>query len=147
MIKIAHRGNRFGPNKELENTEQYLLESIAAGYQVELDIWLIDDRLYLGHDGPDYETSIAFLNNIAKYSWVHCKNFEALDYFASRNFKFKYFWHQTDDFTLVSNNIIWTYPGKKCGNFSVIVDLDCKDSKEYHDSMYGICSDYVGLMV
>jgi hypothetical protein len=147
MIKIAHRGNRFGPNKELENSESYLLESINAGFDVEIDVWLIDDNFYLGHNGPEHKTLISFLQSISKNSWIHCKNFDALHYFASNNFNFRYFWHQEDYFTLASNNIIWTYPGKEYGSESVLVDLESDSLDRYIKPLYGVCSDYVGLMV
>ncbi len=51
------------------------------------------------------------------------------------------FWHQNDDFTLTSKNIIWTFPGKKLSLNSICVlpDLDIK----LDGLVMGICSDNI----
>ena len=54
MLKIAHRGNLYGPDPERENTIEVISEALALGYDVEIDIWLVDGKLYLGHDEPTY---------------------------------------------------------------------------------------------
>lgn len=71
--------------------------------------------------------------------WIHCKNFEALDYFSKQKENYNYFWHQEDDFTITSKGFIWTYPGKEVGDLSVIVDLE--GDSVYN--CYAICSDYL----
>jgi aryl-phospho-beta-D-glucosidase BglC (GH1 family) len=63
MILISHRGNLNGPNPERENSPKYIDEAIEAGYDVEIDIWLNDGILYLGHDSIQYETSLQWLKN------------------------------------------------------------------------------------
>ena len=37
MIRIAHRGNFAGINRDRENSPDYIEEAIAAGYNVEVD--------------------------------------------------------------------------------------------------------------
>jgi hypothetical protein len=57
----------------------------------------------------------------------------------------KFFWHQSDDFTLTSNGYLWTYPGKPTGPNSIKVDLNLDN----HELMYdpaGICTDYPFLI-
>lgn len=139
MILISHRGNTNGPNKEKENHPDYIVEALQKNYDVEIDIWA-DNKIWLGHDEPQYECSISFLINNYKKLWIHCKNLEALDLLS--NFKvLNYFWHQTDDFTLTSKNFIWTYPGKYVCNRSVLV-ID--DAREYAGPIcFGLCSDYL----
>ena len=75
MIFISHRGNLEGKNTELENSEKYILNAISHGFDVEVDVWLIGDELYLGHDKPQYPTSLKFILN--DRIWAHCKNVEA----------------------------------------------------------------------
>lgn len=139
MILISHRGNTNGPNKEKENHPDYIVEALQKNYDVEIDVWA-DDKIWLGHDKPQYECSISFLINNYKKLWIHCKNLEALDLLS--NFKvLNYFWHQTDDFTLTSKNFVWTYPGKYVCNRSVLV-ID--DAREYAGPIcFGLCSDYL----
>ena len=52
MILISHRGNIDGKKPHLENQPDYIDEAIALGYDVEIDVWLIDGVLFLGHDAP-----------------------------------------------------------------------------------------------
>ena len=54
MILISHRGNVDGPNPEKENHPSYIDMTIKAGYNVEIDVWYIDNNWYLGHDAPQY---------------------------------------------------------------------------------------------
>lgn len=138
MIKIAHRGNTNGPSIH-ENQLWYIKKAINAGYDVEVDVWLINGKLWTGHDSAQYLVSEDFLYDNTLRLWIHCKNFEALNYFTSIGNAHNYFWHQEDDFTMTSQNFIWTYPGKKVGKWSVIVDLEGKTKY----NCYGICSDYL----
>ena len=52
-----------------------------------------------------------------------------------------FFWHEKDKFTLTSQRFIWTYPGNRVCNKSVIVMRDIKE----HDGKicFGICADYL----
>ena len=136
MIKIAHRGNLNGPNIH-ENQIWYLEKAISKGYDVEVDVWKIGERLWAGHNSAQYLIPEDFLLTHGLHLWIHCKNFEALDYFTNLGNSYNYFWHQDDDFTITSHNYIWTYPGKEVGKWSVIVDLE---NKQAYDA-YGVCSD------
>ena len=71
MILISHRGNLNGPNPERENSPKYIDEAIEAGYDVEIDIWLNDGILYLGHDSIQYETSLQWLENRKNKLWIY----------------------------------------------------------------------------
>ena len=55
MILIAHRGNTFGPRTELENSPDYIMSAIRRLFNVEFDVWKIDNLFFLGHDKPTYE--------------------------------------------------------------------------------------------
>lgn len=75
MKWICHRGNINGPNPNDENKPAYIQTALSAGYDVEIDVWLKSDGLYLGHDFPTYKVDLSFLRN--KRLWLHCKNIEA----------------------------------------------------------------------
>lgn len=138
---ISHRGNTTGPIVSKENEPSYILETINKGFDCEVDVWIVDKKLILGHDKPEYKISINFLNDINSYLWIHCKNFEALQYFNCHN-QFNYFWHEKDKFTLTSRGFIWTYPENQVSSKSIIVDNNNKFS-DY--SCYGVCSDYIEM--
>ena len=54
MRLISHRGNIKGPNPDQENRPWYIDEAILQGFDVEVDVWLVDDEIVLGHDFPQY---------------------------------------------------------------------------------------------
>ena len=158
MRLIAHRGNRWGPEKDLENTSEYIEEAIKHGFDVEVDLSVIHGACLLGHDMEGEEIDFEWLLDNSRYLWIHCKNLDAL-YALHAQEDLNYFWHQEDDFTLTSQGIIWTYPNKPITNRSVIVCkslMECRQHAVIGDGIvrkfmrtmqpYGICSDYVGLV-
>jgi hypothetical protein len=139
MILISHRGNINGKNPHLENHPDYINEAIALGYDVEIDLWFIDGRVYLGHDEPQYEVDDSWLGERTDKLWVHCKNVESLNWIRST--VLHYFWHEEDTVTLTSKNHIWAYPGKQPikGSIAVMPEVHNDDL----DNCIGICSDYI----
>ena len=141
MRLIAHRGNLKGPSKTNENNPGYISNALNKGYDVETDIWFNESGIFLGHDEPQYKIKIDFLKN--SKLWCHAKDLKSL-YFLLNN-KIQCFWHQEDNFTLTSNNLIWTYPGNQTVKKTIIVCRDFLETKEnFKKKIYGICSDYVG---
>jgi hypothetical protein len=139
MILISHRGNIDGKKPHLENQPQYIDEAIDLGYDVEIDLWFIDGRVYLGHDEPQYEVDDSWLGERTDKLWVHCKNVESLNWIRSTILH--YFWHEEDTLTLTSENYIWVYPGKQpiIGSIAVMPER-CNDDVS---KCIGICSDYI----
>ena len=125
MIKIAHRGNYNGPDDYAENSPEQVYRAILAGYDAEVDFWVVDGKIYFGHNEPVYLIDQYFIHQHVKKLWLHCKNLEALDFTLSMPKYYQSFWHQEDDFAITSNNYIWTYPGKPVNNKSILV---CKDA-------------------
>jgi len=142
-LLISHRGNTSGVKKDLENNPKYIEQAIEKGYEVEVDIWLKDNKFFLGHDLPEYEINKTWILNKREKLWFHCKNLEILNHFTESKKNFKFFWHQKDDFTLTSNGYIWTYPGKKITKNSIIVSLG---RENIDNDVYGICSDFVDYL-
>jgi hypothetical protein len=136
MIYISHRGNINGPNKEKENSEEYILKAIQAGYDVEIDVWYINNEFWLGHDSPQYKIHHYFLNN--SRLWCHAKNFEALIQMLEK--KVHCFWHEKDQVTLTSKNYIWAYPNIACKNsIAVLPELNYYVPNNH----IGVCSDFI----
>ncbi len=106
MIKIAHRGNFAGKNSDKENFPDYIEAAIAAGYDVEVDAWLLADTKVwmLGHDFPKYEVPLSFFQR--PQIWTHAKNL--IGYVSLYNDpKCHVFWHNKDEFTFTSKGIKW----------------------------------------
>jgi hypothetical protein len=140
MILISHRGNIDGKQPELENHPDYIDKAMLDGVDVEIDVWMIEGVLYLGHDEPQYGISQHWLNERHSKLWIHCKNVEAMEWFNLIG-GFNYFWHEEDVVALTSMNIIWAYPGKQPikGSIAVMPEIHNDDL----DACVGICSDYI----
>lgn len=140
MVLISHRGNINGKNADKENHPDYIDQALSLGYQVEIDVWLIDGKLFLGHDEPQYNINSDWLFNRISKLWIHCKNISAIEWFNSIE-RFNYFWHENDTVTLTSKNDIWAYPGKQPIKNSIAVMPEIYD--EDISQCLGICSDYI----
>ena len=138
MIIISHRGNLYGPDKENENKPGQIQKVLNLGYYVEIDVWLFDGKLYLGHDFPQYETNLLFLESNDKII-CHAKNIDALEYLVNKTMNC--FSHDKDDVVLTSQNWLWVYPNKKLTENSICVLPELCDNPP--NGCKGICTDYV----
>ena len=136
MIYISHRGNLNGPNPERENSPEYIAEALDMGYNVEIDVWFVDNKWFLGHDEPKYEVEQTFFYN--HLLWCHAKNINALKMMLTLGIHC--FWHQGDDHTLTSKGYVWTYPGKTLTTKSICVK---PNSAQDIGRCAGVCSDYI----
>ena len=146
MELIAHRGLTQGPNKELENHPDQLLKAVDQGFDCEIDLRVVDGRLWLGHDVPQYEVTQEFISNPA--FWIHAKNLEALRFLFAT--KLNYFWHQEDDCVVTTHGYIWTYPEKDLTDKSIMLMPEWANPTlegiELTNECHAICSDYVELI-
>ena len=148
MFFISHRGNINGPNKEQENKPEYLINALNEGYYIELDLWYIDNNLYLGHDEPQYKIKYSFLLENKDKMYVHCKNIQALHYILYKNDDIECFFHDSDECVLTSKRNIWTFPGKLLTDKSICVMPErVKDNNYYLNNCIGICTDYVSKYI
>lgn len=141
QLLISHRGNTNGANTDRENTTIAVNEAINKGYDCEIDLWAVENDIFLGHDFPQYKIEYSFLEDFKNNLWIHCKNFESLVYMQNYGNNFNYFWHEIDKFTITSKGYIWTFPGNRYYKNSVIVNLD--ENLILDTDCYGICSDFV----
>ena len=143
MKFIAHRGNLNGPNKEMENKPDYIDQAIATGYDVEIDVWVKDEELYLGHDEPQYLVDYEFLKERQGVLWCHAKNLEAFEWLLHHDFHT--FFHDKDEYTLTSRGIIWAYPGSTLSYNTVCVMPENAGYYALEDlcKSWAICTDWV----
>lgn len=138
MLLISHRGNFKGPNPKDENTPEYILNVINMGYDCEIDIWLKDQQLYLGHDSNETKIELDFLRN--SKLWCHAKDIECLNFLLKNDIHC--FWHEEDLATITSHKWIWCHP--RClwgGEKSIIVKPEINNIDI--NNFEGICSDQV----
>jgi hypothetical protein len=147
MKLIAHRGLTTGPNKQFENQPNQINVAIEQGFDCEVDLWVIGDRLYLGHDEPMYNITTDFIQK--PQLWIHAKSLATLTWLTTVPYDLNYFWHQEDDYIVTSHGYIWAYPGKMLNNRCVMVMPEWDDPKfeKVKDAdCLAICSDYVSKL-
>lgn len=144
MYYIAHRGNLNGRIPERENKPDYILEAINAGYDCEIDVWLIDNMFYLGHDKPETSIPFEFLSENKDKLWVHCKNKNALLKLIKCDINC--FYHNKDRYTLTSKLIVWGNINSELGSDCICVMPELYDNVLTDIELLrcgGICSDYI----
>lgn len=109
MKLISHRGNIDGKNPKEENSIPYIQNALKVGYDVEIDVWYVNEKWYLGHDEPQYKVKYDFLT--LDGLWLHAKNGDAL-YHLLQDRGCNVFYHTDEDWVLTSKKYIWTYPNQ-----------------------------------
>lgn len=140
---IAHRGNIHGKNIERENSPSYIIEALEMGFDVEIDVWVVNEKIFLGHDNADYEIQQEFLFN--SKLWCHAKNIDALTMMIKYKNRIHCFFHHSDDYILTSRGIIWSYTGKPINEEIICVmpeNSDCYNENDLKNCL-GICSDNI----
>lgn len=140
MKYICHRANLNGKDLDRENNPSSIIECLNLGFDVEIDVRLIKDKWFLGHDEPQYEVGLNFLKN--KNLWIHAKTIETcaalIDYYD-----INVFFHDKDDMTITSRGWIWVYPGKPICHRNCIAVLPESVQNWNISKASGICTDYV----
>lgn len=137
MTIISHRGNLNGPNPFKENNPHSILEALKV-FDVEIDVWIHNGQLWLGHDNPHTKIDLNFLIENKDKLWVHCKNIQALEFL--KNEDLNCFGHDKDNFVLTSKLKIFTKPGFFQTDSSVSVMPELAEDKNL--SNFAVCTDY-----
>ena len=145
MHLISHRGNITGPEPLNENKPSFIQGAIDKGYDVEIDVRLFD-RLYLGHDRPDYPVELSWLIDRGEHLLIHAKNFEAMDFLIAHDLKV--FYHQAEKHAVIGNTrTIWSCCIPEASEKSIIPLISMDDilkNQGVKMNFYGVCSDYIG---
>ena len=136
MILISHRGNINGRNPEKENHPDYIQAALAAGYDVEIDVWYVNGW-WLGHDAPTYPCP----EHLLRKCWCHTKNAEALRQASNLRLPM-YFWHDDDDYTITSHGYIWSHSHSPTLEKAIVVLPEVRNQSEQYRCA-GVCSDYI----
>jgi len=146
MKLIAHRGNVDGPNPAYENQPDYIQQAMSEGYDVEVDVWYVDESIWLGHDRPQYHVSHSDFISLLYFKsiWWHAKDYKTLNYMLSHGRQIKVFAHEGDKYGLVNGGYIWTADTTiqlEPNNYTVWI-LPTLPSDFIPDPMlYGLCTD------
>lgn len=149
MKIISHRGNLEGPNLEYENTKEYIDIALEKNFDVEIDLWNVENEYFLGHNKADYKVSLEWLEKRKENLWIHTKNFNAFESLLEINRNFIFFYYTSEPLVLVSNGKIWTHSPKKIVNpKNCIIPLLGKTGlgKSNVKNWFGVCTDFPILL-
>lgn len=142
MKLISNRGNVDGVDMELENTQVYVQEAINKGYDVKIDLWVKDGKLYMGTYEPKAPLDIDWLERNHHKLWLQCRDIEVISKFTSLDssgHNIHFFWHDTDKVSLTNRGYMWCEPGE-------IVPGGIVYQPVYSDNIegfFGVCSDNI----
>lgn len=77
MRLISNRGNLTGI-EENENQPDYIDRALALGFDVNVDLWLKDNNLYLGTYKPEFKMDLDWFEKHHQKLWLHCHDLELL---------------------------------------------------------------------
>jgi hypothetical protein len=141
MKIISHRGNLTGPNPEQENRPGYIEAAIAAGFEVEIDLWGRGGALAFGHDQPQFDIGHWWIEKRAGDLWIHCKDFKA-EHFCIWANAVHWFTHKGMPRITTSTGETWHYPGATLQGPRPIACLPETVPDWDISGAWGICTDY-----
>lgn len=104
MRLIAHRGNTKGFDPAGENRITYLSQALDKGYDVEVDVRLMDGLIWLGHDKPLEVVGPQFFRS--SRVWTHAKDPATFAY-LSRFPDVQCFYQDKDLISMTTNGYLW----------------------------------------
>jgi len=148
MKIISHRGNINGPIHEKENRPSYIDSAIQLGYDVEIDLRIIDNDFWLGHDEPQYKIELTWMRLRKDNLWFHCKDINSALILAKLDEDFKYFCHSQEPYVCTSHKYLWIHDlTGKINDKCIIPLLSKEDIEKYNNTEpYAICTDFVNLI-
>lgn len=146
MIKfVSHRGNLSGPLPARENDPKYVEEAFSCCDSVEVDVRMVGDKLFLGHDYPQYPVTAAWINEHHAKLLLHLKDIRSLKFILRHGLRhWHYFCHAGDAFTHTSHGLLWLHDISLEPDHSTIVPLMTRDLvlAYPHRNILAICSDF-----
>ena len=155
IVLIAHRGLLKGPSKELENNPENIIFNIRNFPKIlnEIDINILKNGIYTGHDQPQYEIDIEFILENVNHLILHIKKIEYNSSFAlealCKLYKFCHcFSHEEDCFTITNKGFIWSHPrmGFRRNTIFVmpekVIPLSSDEFINNLNLLRGVCTDF-----
>jgi hypothetical protein len=145
MKLMSHRGNRHGPIPTLENSPDYVDQCVLAGIETEVDIRMVGEHFYLGHDFPQYRISSTWLNERFTHLLLHVKDHRALNKILNNFSHWHYFCHASDPFTATSHGYIWLHDMSLSAPANAIVPLITQPllASFTNRNVFAFCTDFV----
>jgi len=150
MLYISYRGIFDGNDFQDANTPKQIAKAFGYGASVMVDLWRVDDKLYLGNDQPITEVTEKYLQG--NRWWLNARNADAQTWLDSQPAKLYPNWFYftspmpPPDYVVASNGKLVTPGTVPINNSSVIflpeiTDRGCFSTVKL--KCFGICSSYL----
>ena len=83
MLYISYRGIFDGNDYQDSNTPNQIAKAFGMGFSCMVDVWRVDDKLYLGNDQPITEVTARYLQG--KKFWINARNTDMQTWLASQS--------------------------------------------------------------
>jgi hypothetical protein len=147
MLYISYRGIYNGTNYEDANTPTQIRKALNSGYSCMVDVWRVDNKLYLGTDLPLVEVTPAYLQG--RRFWLNVRNTAMQEWIVTQPSALypNYFWFTTPTpppaYVTASNGKLIT-PGTVPINNNSVIYLPEVSDQSYLSTIqlrcYGVCS-------
>jgi hypothetical protein len=152
MLYISYQGIYDGKDFEYANTPNQIGKAFNNGYSCMVDVWRIDNKLYVGSEEAPIEVTEKYLQG--NRFWLNARNTDMLDWVSAQPTKLypNYFSFSNDtesnDATASGGQIIT--PGTvPVSNLSIIFLPEIEDRgllSTVKLKCYGICSVYLNFI-
>jgi hypothetical protein len=162
MIYIAHRGLVSGPDPDIENSPELIENTITSheGVFIECDMWVKNDKWWLGHDAPQYQVSDKWFDTYHPWLFIHAKNQYCVQKLTLQKSSICWFFHDKEAFTWTSKGHLWQFPHNPASQVIInqpelAIKLQTKTEEQikYDISMLnnklpfrGVCSKYINIL-
>lgn len=151
MLLISYRGIFDGQNFESENTPDQIGKAFDAGFSCMVDVWRINNKIYLGSEEPLIEVSDRYLQGIR--FWLNARNDDMYSWLQTQPSKLypNYFTvpYPTPAYVTTSSGHQWVFGCVPTDNNSIVVLPEGPDRGLFstvHLRNYGICSCYLSFV-
>ena len=150
MLYISYQGIFDGKDYEDANTPDQIGRSFNNGFSCMVDVWRIDNTLYVGSEQAPISVTDKYLQG--NRFWIKCGNQETYDWFLTQSLRqYPNYFYQPNSMVnaLTSSNKLWTPGTVPVNNTSIIVLPEIKDRgllSTVHLRCYGICSTYLNFI-
>lgn len=147
MLYISYQGVYDGTNYEDANTVPQIRKALNAGYSCMVDVWRVDNKLYLGSYQPMVEVTDVYLQG--RRFWINARNTDMQEWISAQPSRLypNYFWFTTPNpppaYVTASNGKLITPGTVPIDNNSVVYLPEVTDQSyltTVHLRCYGVCS-------
>jgi hypothetical protein len=153
MLYISYQGIFDGNNFQDANTPNQIGKAFNAGFACMVDVWRVNNKLYLGSTQPTIEVSPEYLKG-PKF-WINARNIDMQNWISSQPIKLypNYFWFLASTppppYTIASGGQYITPGTVPTNNQSIVFLPEIQDRALFSTvklRCYGIISNYLSFV-